>query len=267
MNTRYDTLENKNVLIFSFIAVVIIYLIGNIINQEQFPITEDIFMTDVLFIVTPVMVIGLGAILVLRYGIKGNHSIAWILFTLAFASWFAGEMTYSYDQEYDFEDISTFTSEFFFIAGYPLFLAFTIFYLKPRKKIITKNIILLSSLVGLLLVIPTLYLTFDVGDEVLSDIEIFLFAMYPILDSIILVPAIIAAILFFRGQVNLLWTMVMFGTIFLVLADTSYLVFLVEENYYPGHPLDILYIWSYILYALGAYSHIKLYKKSESNFS
>ena len=70
MNTRYDTLENKNVLIFSFIAVVIIYLIGNIINQEQFPITEDIFMTDVLFIVTPVMVIGLGAILVLRYGIR-----------------------------------------------------------------------------------------------------------------------------------------------------------------------------------------------------
>ncbi len=113
-----------------------------------------------------------------------------------------------------------------------------------------------------MLVIPTLYLTFDVGDEVLSDIEIFLFAMYPILDSIILVPAIIAAVLFFRGQVNLLWTMVMFGTIFLVMADTSYLVFLVEENYYPGHPLDILYIWSYILYALGAYSHIKLYKKS-----
>jgi hypothetical protein len=58
-----------------------------------------------------------------------------------------------------------------------------------------------------MLVIPTLYLTFDVGDEVLSDIEIFLFAMYPILDSIILVPAIIAAVLFFRGQVNLLWTM------------------------------------------------------------
>ena len=70
MNTRYDTLENKNVLIFSFIAVVVIFLIGNIINQEQFPITEDIFMTDVLFIITPVMVIALGAILVLRYGIR-----------------------------------------------------------------------------------------------------------------------------------------------------------------------------------------------------
>ncbi len=174
-------------------------------------------------------------------------------------------MAYSYEQEYDFEDISTFTSEFFFIAGYPLFFAFTIFYLRPRKRIISKNIILLSSLVRVTLVIPTLYLTFDVGDEVLSDIEIFLFAMYPILDAIILVPSIIAAVLFFRGQVNLLWTRIMFGTIFLVMADTSYLVFLVEENYYPGHPLDILYIWSYILYALGAYSHIKLYKKMESN--
>lgn len=265
MNTRFDTLEIKNVLIFSFIAVVVIFLIGNIINQEQFPITEDIFMTDLLFVVTPIMVIVLGGILVLRYGIKGNHSIAWIFFTLAFASWFAGEMTYSYEQEYDFEDISTFTSEFFFIAGYPLFFAFTMFYLRPRKRVISKNIILISSLVGVALVIPTLYVTFDVGDEILSDIEIALFAMYPILDAIILVPSIIAVVLFFRGQVNLLWTMVLFGTIFLVMADTSYLVFLVEENYYPGHPLDILYIWSYILFALGAYSHIKLYKKSESN--
>jgi hypothetical protein len=114
LNTRYDTLENKNVLILSFIAVVVIFLIGNIINQEQFPITEDIFMTDLLFVITPIMVIGLGGILVLRYGIKGSHSIAGILFTLAFASWFAGETTYSYEQEYDFEDISTFTSEFFF---------------------------------------------------------------------------------------------------------------------------------------------------------
>ena len=95
MKTRFDTLENKNVLIFSFIAVVVIFLIGNIINQEQFPITEDIFMTDLLFVITPIMVIVLGGILVLRYGIKGNHSIAWILFTLAFASWYVGEMTFS----------------------------------------------------------------------------------------------------------------------------------------------------------------------------
>ncbi|MBN4046361.1 hypothetical protein JYT57_01650 [Nitrosarchaeum koreense] len=62
MKTRFDTLENKNVLIFSFIAVVVIFLIGNIINQEQFPITDDIFMTDLLFVITPIMVIVLGGI-------------------------------------------------------------------------------------------------------------------------------------------------------------------------------------------------------------
>ena len=265
MKTRFEALESKNILIFSFIAVVVIFLIGNIINQEQFPITEDIFMTDLLFVITPIMVIVLGAILVLRYGIKGNHSIAWILFTLAFASWYAGELTYNYDNEYDIENISTFTSDFFYIVGYPLFFAFTIFYLRPRKRIISKNIILFSSLVGLALAVPTIYLTLDTGVEILDEVEMILNVIFPILGAIILVPSIIAVILFFKGQVNLLWTMIMFGTIFLVMADTSYLVFLVEENYYPGHPLDILYIWSYILYALGAYSYIKLYKKSESN--
>ena len=113
-----------------------------------------------------------------------------------------------------------------------------------------------------MLLIPTVYFAVD-GDEIesLDDIEIFLFVMYPILNAIILVPAIIATILFFKGEVNLLWTMIMFGTVFLLMADTSYLIFLAEEDYYPGHPLDILYIWSYIFYAFGTFSHINLFKK------
>jgi len=110
-----------------------------------------------------------------------------------------------------------------------------------------------------------LYFTFDIENEKLDGLTIFLYAIYPILDAIIIIPSIIAAILFFRGQVNLLWTAVLIGTILWVIADTSYLIFSVDDTYYPGHPLDILFIWAYILWAFGAYSHVKLYKKSESN--
>lgn len=265
MKTRFDTLENKNILIFSLIAVVVVFLIGNIVNQEEFFITEDRYMTDIFYIITPIVVIILGSILVLRYGIRGNHSVAWILFTLTFVCWFVGENTYSYDYEYDIENISTLTSDIFYIIGYPLFFSFTIFYLLPRKQIITKKIITISVLVSLLIVIPTLYFTFDIESEKLDGLTIFLYAIYPILDAIIIIPSIIATILFFRGQVNLLWTMILLGTILWVIADTSYLIFSVDDAYYPGHPLDILFSWAYILWAFGAYSHIKLYKKSESN--
>jgi len=198
--------------------------------------------------------------LVFRYRLRGSHGISWILFTLAIASWYVGEITYSYDYKYDLEDLSTLTSDFFYIIGYPLFFGFTICYLRPRKRIISKKMILASSLVSVLFIIPTLYLTFN-GEQQLDDLTILLYAIYPILDGVILIPSIIATFLFFRGQVNLLWALILIGTILFIIADTAYLGFSVEETYYPGHPVDILYIWAYILYAFGALSHIRLYKK------
>ena len=112
-------------------------------------------------------------------------------------------------------------------------------------------------------VIRSLYFTFS-GEQQLDDIQIFLYAIYPILDGVILIPSIIATFLFFRGQVNLLWSLILIATILFVIADTSYLVFSIEETYYPGHPVDILYIWAYTLYAFGVLSHVRLYKKIKS---
>ncbi len=260
MKTRLDTLENKNYLLLALVGVVVVFLVANIANQEEFPIAEDLYMTDLLYIIFPGIVVVFGAMLVFRYRLRGNHGISWILFTLAIASWYVGEMTYEYDYEYDLEDISTLTSDLFYIIGYPLFFGFTIFYLKPRKQIISKKMILASSLVSILFIIPSLYFTFN-GEYQLDELTIFLYAIYPILDGVILIPSIIATFLFFRGQVNLLWSLILIATILFVIADTSYLVFSIEETYYPGHPVDILYIWSYILYAFGALSHIRLYKK------
>ena len=71
--------------------------------------------------------------------------------------------------------------------------------------------ILVAILVSTTLVIPTIYLTFE-GEEELDDLTIFLYAIYPILDGIILAPSIIAVMLFFRGQVNFLWTLILYAT-------------------------------------------------------
>ncbi|TAK28613.1 MAG: hypothetical protein EPO37_00255 [Nitrosarchaeum sp.] len=260
MKTRLDTLENKNYLLLALIGVVVVFLVANIANQEEFPIAEDLYMTDLLYMIFPGIVVVFGVMLVFRYRLRGNHGISWILFTLAIASWYVGEMTYEYDYGYDLENISTLTSDLFYIIGYPLFFGFTIFYLKPRKQIISKKMILISSLVSILFIIPSLYFTFN-EEYQLDELTIFLYAIYPILDGVILIPSIIATFLFFRGQVNLLWSLILIATILFVIADTSYLVFSIEETYYPGHPVDILYVWSYILYAFGVLSHIRLYKK------
>ena len=162
MKTRFDTLENKNYLLLALVGVVVIFLVGNIAHQEEFPIAEDMYMTDVLYIIFPGIVVVFGVMLVFRYRLRGSHGISWILFTLAIASWYVGENTYSYDYKYDLEDLSTLTSDLFYIIGYPLFFGFTIFYLKPRKRIISKKMILASSLVSVLFIIPTLYIKYRV---------------------------------------------------------------------------------------------------------
>ena len=151
-----STTENQ-FLVTSLVAIVVIFIIGNLFNQEDYPIIENIYPIDILFIIIPVAVIILGVILSAIYKGSGSHGKAWILFTISIIIWFVGEMTYEYDYEYDIEDISTLTSDVFYILGYPIFFAFTILYLKPRKNNISKNIILLSVLVSTVFVTPTLY--------------------------------------------------------------------------------------------------------------
>ena len=246
-------------LLVSLLSIVVLFIMANLVNPE-YVIYEDWFLTDILFIIIPVIVIILGIILSSMYKGNGYHGKAWVLFTIAIAIWFAGEMTYQYDAEYDLEDISTLTSDILYILGYPIFFAFTALYLKPRRKSISKNMILVSVLISIAFVVPTIYFTFE-GEGELDSLTIFLYAIYPILDGLVLVPSIIAVTLFFKGQVNFLWTLVLFATLADILGDTLYLILAVEEAYYPGHPVDILFLFAYVFYAFGVYSHIKLYKK------
>ncbi len=45
----------------------------------------------------------------------------------------------------------------------------------------------------------------------------------------------------------------------LAIADTLYIIFALDDLYYPGHPVDILYLFSYTFYVFGAYANIKLF--------
>lgn len=245
--------------IVGFVGIAIIFGLGITFDQEQYPIIEDWYFTDILFIVLPAVVLALGVFLLFKYQFRGSHGKAWLFFVLAIASWYVGELTYSYEVEVDPSDISTLTADIFWIIGYPLFFAFTVFFLKPRKKVISKKIIISATIVSLIFLVPSLYLTVGIDDE-LDDFEVFLYGLYPVLDGIILVPSIIVVILFFRGQVNLLWILILLATFTDIAADTLYLDLELADAYGVGHPIDILYLWSYVLYALGTWSFIRTFR-------
>lgn len=265
MTTRSIHLFEHWNLSYSLIVIGIIFLVANLLDQENYPLTEIWYPTDLLYVTIPAIAIIFGSILSVRYGGRGSHGKAWIILTLAVACWYIAENTYVYDNEYENANLSTYTSEIFFLIGYPLFFVFGVFYLKPRKKIISKKIILTTTIVSLALVIPSLYITFDLEGEELGAADVVITALYPILDGVILAPAIIGVMLFFRGQVNLLWTLMMFGLVCHVVGDTFYLGSYIDDSYYPGHFSDMLFVWGYTLFTFGFYSHLKLYKKESSH--
>ena len=258
MQRTDGTQSQLKLLGISILVISSFYVLANLFDQEQFPITEDLYPTDIFFIILPIVAIIVGLRLAIMYRGRGNHGIAWILFTIAISVWFVGEMTYSYDQEYDVEELSTFTSDIFYILGYPIFFTFAIFYLRPRKKLISKQMVLVALGISISILIPSLYLSLDFEEEPLL---MFLYGIYPFLDSMILAPSVIAVMMFLRGKVNFLWGLILFSIIFDVVSDTLYFSESITESYYPGHPLDILSVLAYLFYIFGGYSHIRLFKK------
>ena len=258
---RESIIFEQRYLFYTLIGITFLFLLANLLDQEKYPLTENWHFTDVPYFVLPAIGIILGSILSVMYRGKGNHGKAWIILTLAIASWYVGELTYVYYNDYDIEDLSTFTSDFFYIGGYPLFFVFGVYYLKARKNVISKKMILCATIVSLSLVIPSLYILFALGKE-LDTLECIITASYPILDGFVLAPVLVGIMLFFRGQVNLLWTLAFFAILCLVIGDTLYLGSYIDDSYYPGHVSDMFFQWFYTMLLFGFYSHIKLYKKT-----
>jgi len=85
---------------------------------------------------------------------------------------------------------------------------------------------------------------------------------YPILDSIIFVPAIIGIALFFRGEVNFTWSLICIGILCFAVGDIGFQYATFTNTYYTGHPVDIILMWSYILFSFGVYDHVRIFRKS-----
>jgi len=144
-----------------------------------------------------------------------------------------------------------------------VFFAFAIFYLKPVKNKVSKKMILFTTLIASSLLIPSLYFVHNKPIE--NNSEYAINTIYPILDVVILVPSLIAIILFFRGEVNFLWTAIALGVIFDVTGNTIYLIERYNETFSAGSVADLFFIWMYVFFAFGAYNHVKIFGTIKKN--
>ena len=250
-------LENQKLgkpLFIILIFVGLVLVIANVFGKDTASTVSLL-----LYIPVTLSLVVLSIILSKRFSIKGDHGKAWIMFSIFAILWFIAErIAFYYNLKLGEEPFPS-EADSFWLAGYPFLFVFTFFYLRPVKKIITKKMIFFSLAISIALLSSTLYITYYENTDV--DWSEFAIAVaYPIGDAIILIPAIIGMTLFFRGKVNFLWTLMCLAIIFEIIADTGFLIATMDDSYYEGSIVDMLYIWCYVIFSFGVFSHITIFK-------
>jgi len=254
LKTPIQKLQEQKFLMISMFAIAFGILITNMISEDT-----AIVFASWSYVATAGSVLVLSIIIAIRNRLVGSHGKAWILFAAFAISWFTAEMFWDVNELILEIDPYPSEADFFWLLGYPFYFGFLMFYLKPFRKAISKKMIAAASIFSIALLIPAFYVSYDADMEP-TDIDNILALSYPLLDSVVLVPALIGITLFLTGKVNFLWTLMCLAIMCVIAADIGFFFGTLEDDYYSGHPVEILFHWVYILFAFGIYDHFKTFK-------
>jgi len=237
------------------LTVGFVVMIANAFGKETAIIT-----TNLLYVPVSGGLLILSIIIAATYGVRGNHGKSYLSFAGFVVCWFIAELVWMISELVFHLSPFPKEAEWFYLGGYPFLLLFSIYYLKPFEKTISKKMLSYAFLTIMIFLVPTLYATNSYNQNS-SLTQLIWAAIYPVADTVVLFPAVIGMTLFFKGKVGLLWSLAFFAIILNIIADSGFLFLDMDKSYHTGNPIDILYLWSYILFAFGIYSHVKLHKK------
>lgn len=259
MQTGLDTIITKKYLILALIICASVNLVSNLIGNDA-----AIFVGNMMYIPTSGAFLIMSMLIISRFGMSGNTGLAWISFGGYAISWFIAEMLWIIQELYLKIDPFPSAADIFYLAGYPFLLMFFIAYLQPVRSAITKKMLIVVSAFAIGILIPSLYFAIAPGKST-DLLQCVLSIIYPIFDVMVMIPALLGVTLFFKGQVNFIWTLICLGTISLFVADTAFLFEQNKDSYYTGNPMEIMFYWNYILLTFGIYGHLKLFQRSKQN--
>jgi hypothetical protein len=250
----YQRFNLQEYLLFTLLGITALVLFSNFFGLQ---VSENI--SSVISIILSSVVTVFSFFMVSKYGIQGNHGKAWILFMLFSAYWFCAETVDMFYNVVFGINAWEYADDFFYITGYQLFFAFLVFYLRPFQKQISKKMLVGVTLISISFLIPSLIMILDSKSELINENFLVLLA-YPVLDSVILIPALIGVTLFFKGGVNFMISLLCLGIITQIIGDNSVLLLSIQNIYYPGHIVEILFLWTYTLFAFGLSNQIRLFR-------
>ncbi len=253
MQTNRVGLKSNRFLLFCLLAVGFVVVVSNLAGSQVATVT-----TDLLYVPVSGGLLVLSIIIAVKFRGSGETGKAYLLFVTFVSFWFAGEVVWLRAELVS--HLVPFPEEidWLYLAGYPFLLAFMIYYLKPFRKAFSKKMILNASLTTTIFLVPTLYTMYSYNPAA-SLQEIVWAALYPLSDAMVLFPAVLGVTLFLKGKVNLLWSLCCIAIILNIISDSGFLFLDTDNSVHSGNPINILYLWAYILFAFGIYSHVKLF--------
>ncbi len=236
---------NKRILVTLIgvlIAFTVLYQLRPFLDDEQFMWISTPTYTIVPGILTAYTII----IAVKLRKQKHFQAKAFFLFAIGAAFWFIAEQIWQmYDHIWEGEPFPS-EADIFYMGAYPFMIAFLFISLQPILKSINKKVWLFAIGLSFSFLVPSILGAYnDMDGKDLFPTAIAL--AYPVLSSIQVVPAIVGMLYLTKRFANFSWMLILFGFIFFNISDTFFLFAELDGSYYDGHPVDLLYVYSYVL--------------------
>jgi len=267
VNNQNPIKKERNTIFFlivTLITITLIYQLRPLLDDSQF-----FWISFPAFVIIPGTLIAFSIHLTIKL-YKQNHfqSKAFLFFTLGVSFWFIAEQIWAvYQYVYDVDPFPS-VADVFYMASYPFFVAFLLISLQSIQKSVTKKIWLFSLSLSFALLIPSLLACFNSLNETEGGVDILSKSValtYPILSSIQLAPALIGVMFLIKKGVSYFWMLLLFGFLLFSISDTFYLFSELDKSYYDGHPVDVMYLYAFILLIFSLYSRSNLANNSNKN--
>ena len=240
-------------LIVVLVSITSIYQLRPFLTDYEFS-----YISITSYAILPALVTFYASLLAIKLW-KQNHlqAKAFVLFAIGAGCWFIAEQLWQlYDHVWDGSPFPS-EADIFYIAAYPLMSAFLFISLKPVIKSISRNVWLFAIGIAVSFLIPSVLAAYDdmSGEDAFPTI---IALAYPILGLSQIIPAIVGILYLTKKEVSISWMLILFGFITYAIADTFFLFTEIDGSYYDGHPVDMFWVYTFILVIFAFHIRLKI---------
>lgn len=241
-------------LIVTLVGFTVLYQLRAILDDQQF-----MWISIPTYAILPAVLTSLALYLTIKlHKQKRPNAKAFAFFALGSAFWFIAEQLWQlYDHVWQGDPFPS-EADIFYIAAYPCRIAFLVLYLKPVLKSINRNVWFFAIALSFSFLIPSFIAAYDDmrgEDEFATSVAL----AYPILASMQLVPAIVGIMYLVKKSSNLSWMLILIGFMIYNIADTYFLFAELDGTYYDGHPVDLIFVYAFLVLIFSFYHYSKLF--------